>query len=833
MAERALGMACTALERLAEAERHLRAAIAVAVRANLPVRAAEARGSLSYALTLTGRTAEALREVDRATPALDGLPAARLRMLRSLVLAEAGRFDEAAAGYADALDTLRCAGGDELLEADIRTNRSMVRVQRRDWRGVEDDLRRAHELYSASRHTGRTAMVQHNRGLAAAARGDLPAALRCFDDAERRYRAAGRDLGLLPVERAEALLSAHLVPDARRAAEHAVAEFERRRNAVDLVQARLLLARAALLDGDPATALAEAERARSSAIRQGRRAWAALAAYYALRSRWQGGRAGVATVRAGRRVIRALTDAGWAVAALDARLIVARIALERGQAATARRELAEAAGTRERGPAELRAGAWHAQALLRLSHGDRRGAASALRAGMRVLDRFRASLGATELRTHASGHASELAGLGLRLAVEDGRAGQVLAWAERWRASALRLRPVRPPDDAGLAADLAELRQVTVRLSDVVGAGGTDPGPLLRRQAALEDAVRRRAWLAGGGQTHQPATLAALGAALGPAALVEYVDAGVSLHAVVVRAGRVRLHPLGPSGEIERELDALRFGLRRLAAQVGSRQSLAAAAELVGDRASRLDGRLLEPLRADLGDGPLVVVPTGALHATPWAALPSCTGRPVSVAPSATLWHRAATSTGSSGPPLLVAGPDLPHAAAEVGELARRYPQAQVLTGAHASAGAVAAALNGAGLAHLAAHGRFRSDNPLFSSLRLADGPLTVYDLEQLDRPPRHVVLPACDSGLSAVHPGDELMGMSTALLALGTGSLVAAVCAVPDQATNPLMLRYHQHLHAGTGPAAALAAAQLELRGDATSPEWVTAMAFVCFGAG
>ena len=41
-------------------------------------------------------------------------------------------------------------------------------------------------------------------------------------------------------------------------------------------------------------------------------------------------------------------------------------------------------------------------------------------------------------------------------------------------------------------------------------------------------------------------------------------------------------------------------------------------------------------------------------------------------------------------------------------------------------------ALDGAWLAHIAAHGIFRADSPLFSSLRMHDGPLTVYDFEQL-----------------------------------------------------------------------------------------------------
>ena len=77
-----------------------------------------------------------------------------------------------------------------------------------------------------------------------------------------------------------------------------------------------------------------------------------------------------------------------------------------------------------------------------------------------------------------------------------------------------------------------------------------------------------------------------------------------------------------------------------------------------------------------------------------------------------------------------------------------------MLTGEAATAAAVLAALPHAGIAHLAAHGTFRRDNPLFSSLRLADGPLTVYDLQTLPGVPELVILAACDSGLSLVCPG-------------------------------------------------------------------------------
>jgi hypothetical protein len=129
-----------------------------------------------------------------------------------------------------------------------------------------------------------------------------------------------------------------------------------------------------------------------------------------------------------------------------------------------------------------------------------------------------------------------------------------------------------------------------------------------------------------------------------------------------------------------------------------------------------------------------------------------------------------------------------------------------------------------------AAHGRFRADNPLLSRLQLADGPLTVYDLEALQRPPGCLVLSACDAGVSDVRPGDELMGLAAAVLALGTRTLVASVLPVADAATRPLMLALHEGLCLGMTPAEALARAQAAPIGGHDA---VAAASFVCLGAG
>ena len=832
VAQQALGLVGLATGQLTEAEAHLQQAIRIADRPGTKGFAAEARGVLGYLLTMTGRSTDALRQMALALPDVNGVAAARLRMQRGLVYTEISRFDDAAADFAAALRALQQVGGDPLIEASIRNNRSIVLARRGDWRGAESDLLRAEEMFVANGHPGRTAMVYQNRGLAATVHGDIPAALAAFDEAAARYQAAGSDPGLLPIERAEALLSVRLLAEARIAATAAVAEYTRRDNAVDLVQARLLLARVAIAENDTPTATTEIERARRSAIRQGRRGWAAMASYLALRARWVDGEHSVSTLRAGQRAIAALETAGWVGPVNDARVIVARIALSLGRRKQARAALNAAAAARRTGAADGRARAWHATALLRLDDGDRRGADAALRAGIRILDGFSAALGATELRASAAGHARELADLGVRLAVESGSADRVLRWAEHQRGWALRLPPVRPPDDDQQALDLTRLRQLALDVQGAV-ARGEDPRPLIRRQAGLEQQIRdrtRRVAGVAGTSTNGPPGLAALSASLGSSALIEYLVLDGQLRAVVVVDGSASLHELGPIADVDRALTAVTFCCRRGIYGVET-PSLVMQLDRAVDRLDRL---VLRPLIGRVGDRQLVVVPTGPLHGLPWSLLPSCLGHPISVAPSATLWHGAATAAPSEDHRrVVVAGPGLPHAAAEVSELAGLYPDAEQLTGHAAAVDAVTAALDGAELGHIAAHGRFRDDNPQFSTLQLADGPLIVHDLLRLDRPPRHVVLSACDSGMSAGPTGDELLGFAAALLAQGTQSLVAALAQVPDESGRPLMLRFHHLLDSGLRPAAALAMAQQEQADTGVLADRIGAAGFLCFGAG
>ncbi|HKA68833.1 MAG TPA: CHAT domain-containing protein [Actinomycetes bacterium] len=824
VAERAYALAVKELGQTGPATVHLRRAVRIAERAGLAARAAEARASLVVVLAERGRTDSALREADLAAPALRGAAAGRLLIQRSVVLQRMGHLDDALRGYREALTLLRQAGDVEY-ECLGLLRRGMLHAYRNNHASAAADLRNCAEL--ADRHGLRVihSYSVHNLGFAAFMRGELSEALALMDASAATDRELGITDAVPLMDRAAVLIAAGLGDEAVDAAQRACQQLEKDGFASDLAEARLSLASAALLNGDTDLAARTAAQAGRDFARQRRAAWATLARHIEVSARWAAGERTTALLRLTRRVAVDLVAAGWPVAAVQAHTLAGQLAIELNRQQVATTELELAARDRARGPAQLRAAGWHAEALCRLDRGDPRGSLAALRTGLDILAEHAATLGATDLRVHAGVHGEDMGALGVRLAVESGRGRTVLAWAERRRAGALRRRPVRPPGDARLAADLAELRGITAAIEEA-GLTGHSTRALHAKRIELENAIKDRSRHARGSYAPDPPfDLGALTSVLGERALVELVRDGDRLHGVTVADGQVRLAELGSFRQASMETESLRFSLNRIARRHGGPKLTELARRTARHAADALDRQLLRPLAGALDDRDLVLLPTGVLHALPWPVLPSCAGRPVVVAPSATSWIRTMAADGAGSPDriLLAAGPALEHAEPEVRTLAERYPQALVLTGAEATAAAVADGLDGANLAHIAAHGIFRADNAQFSNLRLADGPLTVYDLERLGQAPRTLVLSACDSALSAVRPGDELMGLAGAVFALGTRTLVASVTPIHDEDTRAIMLALHDRLLGGVPPARALA--------DASRATGIDG--FVCFGAG
>lgn len=836
IAERVLGVTALQLEDPHSALRHLRAAVRLGRRAGSTELAAEAQMRLAFALNVLGRGRQALREVEAALSSLTGVAQARGLGQRGVILTQLGRLDEALPDYQAALSVLRRAD-DYVWVQRVLYNRAVVHGYRREFTAAEADLHEAERLCASHGLDLSLGFVHENLGWICSLRGDVPAALWYLDQAEQRLRAHGAPVGELLTDRCQLLVSARLLPEAMHAAEQAVLEFSKQRRNIVLPEARVLLAQVAILDGQASTGLQQARIAVREFDRQGLRRWAALARFTVLKARLATGEhsgtgPGV-SVSSLEHAADDLTEAGWPASALEARLLAGQLAARRGWTSRAHAQFQEAARHRRTGPALQRAQGWHAEALRRRASGDRRGALAAATAALRVMDEHQAGLGATDLRAHASAHRVQVAEFGLSMAVETGPAARVLEWAEQGRASHLMLRPVRPPADPDLAAALSELRTTVSEISRLRRTGG-NTAQLEHHQVVLERRIRdRNRWLPPGqaAMPARPVRARGIRDSIGDAALLEFVQLGNRLHVVTVTSDRIRLCQLCPAAPAGELITRARFALHRLARRRADNAGNAAATALLSDVAQRLDALLLRPVAHEIKDRPIIVVPTGALQSLPWSILPSCAGRPVTITPSAALWYLHAEDGRRYGPALVAAGPGLPGANAEVSAVAGMH-QVTALTGPAATVQAVTTALDGARLAHLAAHGHIHPDNPLFTSLRFADGPLTVYDVEGLQLAPQLVVLAACDVGRSTVRPGDEIMGLSAAFLALGTRQVIASVVPVPDAETAPLMIAFHRLLATGKPGVPSLALAQQEV-GHSHPAAMAAAAGFVSIGSG
>jgi CHAT domain-containing protein len=171
----------------------------------------------------------------------------------------------------------------------------------------------------------------------------------------------------------------------------------------------------------------------------------------------------------------------------------------------------------------------------------------------------------------------------------------------------------------------------------------------------------------------------------------------------------------------------------------------------------------------------------------------------------------------------------LPHAAVEADYVASLFPQSKTLVDERATLAALGSHASDADVIHFACHGEFRGDSPMFSALRLADGPLSVEAAQRLELHADIVVLSACETGLAEAAHGDEMVGLVRAFLVAGSARVLASLWPVGDRIALQFMTSFYAALRAGTSPSAALRLAQEALRKEHPHPfHWA---AFVLHG--
>lgn len=786
--------------------------------ATSPVLAARIDTSRALAVLSLGSAGDALALLERAEPVLTGSDLGRLYTQRGLIGHRTGDLASADRWYSAAERRFRRTD-DRLGQARLLNNWAILHAQRGRLRRAEQTAGAAAELADDLGQRFIAAGARHNRGYARGRFGRIPEAWADLEAAERTYRDLGRwDLVFVAqVDLSEVLLGANLTREAADLSDRAVRGVRRHGDPTNLGDALLLRARCLLAAGqheEAAAALAEADhhlrgQERHSLLALGRFTRLLLASEGPTSS--PGGTTSEADLA---ELASTLEAHGWVAEAVAAWLLAARRALRSGDHEQAAALVARAARRRGLGVGSRIAIA-AGRGAVAAARGDQTTARRAVARGLRLALADQSGLAALELRA-AADRADGLVEVGVRLALQSGRASDVLRYVELPRHRWFALPAARPSADAELADRLAELRVASAELDTAI-AEGRDAGQIAALRAAVsgrEREVRARSRAAPAAASRPDPPVGRAIAALDGACLLDYAVVGGRLLVVSVVRGRIDVDEIGDPQAVAADIEATGAALHRLHRPGASPASVAAATRLLVEHGRRLDDRLI-PARVARCDDPVVVVPAGALHGLAWSLLPSLRGRPVTVSPSFFGWVSRQDRAGRPRPtPLepqrdvtVAAGPGLAGADAEVVALGELYPGATVLRGDAMTGGAVLDELGRRRLVHLACHGTFRADSPLFSTLQCADGPLTVHDLETCPALPDTLVASACNAGASAAGRGGSLLGVATALTCLGAGSIVAPLTAIDDELTAALMLALHRRLRAGDSAPEALAA--------------------------
>jgi CHAT domain-containing protein len=234
-----------------------------------------------------------------------------------------------------------------------------------------------------------------------------------------------------------------------------------------------------------------------------------------------------------------------------------------------------------------------------------------------------------------------------------------------------------------------------------------------------------------------------------------------------------------------------------------------------------LYAELIAPLRPHLQAKHLIFVPHGALHFLPFHALKNgdaylCDTHTISYAPSATVFALCQEKPPSDKSASLIMGiPDerAPQILDEVQSVAAILPKANLFLGDQATTEVLKTEGGKSALLHIATHGTYRQDNPMFSGVKLGDGYLNLYDLYQMRLSTRHVTLSGCATGMNFVAAGDELLGLQRGLFCAGAASLLLSLWDVHDLSTSQLMLSFYKGYQETGNMAVALQSAMKRLR--------------------
>lgn len=858
-----------ALGRSARATGHVRSlagdyAAAMASYDAAIVHFADAARELELGITLSGalqtliymgRYSDAHAWAERARAIFAGL-GDRLRLARlesnlGNVFYRQDRFEDALASYEAALAAFGAPDG----SADVAITLRNIAVCQISLQRFEEALATYAEARTWCERQGLVrlvAEVDYNIAYLHYLRGEYARALELYAAARARARELDDHYhtALCDLDEAELYLELNLVPEGAALAKRAADAFRTLGMRYERAKALTTLAFAASRQDDLALALRRFDQARIMFVREANLHWPALIDLSKALVLERAQRSAEA-----RRLCTAARH-HFAATPLTARtalceLLLARLALGQGNVDAAAGSVDSALDLLgELDAPALRYQAHFTAGEVAEARGDRDGADASYRLAHAAVETLRSHLERDELKiAFFDDKQAVFAALASLSLARPGGEAEAFAWVERAKSRSLAEHVALHTDHTGgtpeQRAGASDVQALAQRLSAIVHQQREEE----RRAQPAPAKLFALATHARACDQHLVAAIAALEAsggrvtsALGPAMvpldvlqadldpgtrLLQYATLRGQLHVWVVGPSTLTHVALGAVADAQALVRLLRLQLGSAARETAAVPTAPARPALLAHLAALYD-RLLRPVALHLGDAAhLVVLPHDMLHAVPFHALETGDGPVldrwrVSYAPNASVHHHAAVARAAAPDnALIVARPDClaPAMADEATRLAAHLPGAHVALGEAATRATLAAIAPRCRVVHIAAHGRFRADNPMFSSIALADGDLTVRELSELPLAAELVTLSGCSTGLSVATGGDELLGLARSLLYAGARAVLVSLWDVHDETAATLMDGVYRRLTAGDTPAEALRGAMQELRKGFPNP--------------
>lgn len=725
------------------------------------------------------------------------------------------------------------------------------------FKSAEELFEEALQQAEASGQPVTLAGIEGNIGLFALLQGRYDRALDFLERSRQHYTALGLTIQSILAEHeiADTYLELNLAPEALAIYERVIPVFAEHGMRADHARAQAYRGRALMLLGRTKEAQRCLDEAQRLYVAEENPVGAALVALTHAQLLYREGKFEGARLMATQAEPALLISGSWQRLLL-ARWLRGEAERALGHLAPARKLLEETARNAElHGQPQISERCFSSLGALALLEGDFKTAERNFKEAIDLTEQLRAPIPGEEFRTaffsNRMSPYHELA----KLCLVDGdtRAAEALSFVESAKSRALAdtlagritfTTKARDDFEAHLHAQAAKVREELNYLYNQMHrsvrgavqmqeANAALEHELLERERKLLEITRQLQHRSGNGKTGQQEdlfSLTRLQIALGTdRALIEYTTVDDKLVAFVVTNEHIEIvRDLGTEAEVVAEIercrfqiDALRFGSTRV------RNHLPTLTQRTQKHLRSLYDRLLRKIEPKIGERHLVIVPHRGLYYLPFEALHDGENylierREVSFAPSAVVLQQClARSEPQFSTALLlgVADERIPGVYQELHALDQIFGEIKQYSDEAATTEVLRVDADHADVIHLACHAQFRSDNPLFSALRLGDGWFTARDAYGLKLNCGLVTLSACETGMNAVAPGDELMGIARGFFSAGSPTVLMSLWTIDDEATTELMVWFYSELARTKSPASALRTAQTKLLKEKPHP--------------